>query len=212
MTGKPFLPGNPGNTVISSFSWNFCTETTQELSPDHLCSPVFLQGDWNLARVGLSPEHLEGLDPPTQLGNSRDGDVLISKVSDYVHGGQQSFALFSLREHPSRGPAGFSLVPLDSFQSFSSCCWFRLPSLSFLPSLDLCLHPLLLVLLLSFRGFLQFYFEHQLHFYRVCILPVSDHCTRRGQCPCSVTCPMAGPGGPPANQSNQQTSLTNKPV
>lgn len=113
-------------------------------------------------------------------------------------------------------------IPPEGLQDSSWFCWTRfaptLPAagsgcqVSFLPPLELGLHPLLLLLLLSFRGFLKFDFGHQLHCYHICTLPVSDHCTRRGQCPYSVTCPMARPGGPPANQFNQQTSLTSRTV
>lgn len=57
------------------------------------------------------------------------------------------------------------------------------------------------------EAFFKNYFEHQLHFYHIWILPVSAHSTRGGQCPCSVTCPVARPGGPSANQFNQQTCI-----
>lgn len=156
MTWKPFLPRSPGSTVISSFRTNFCPEPTQESelpgtrAPLLPCVPAGTL-DFGTGRAEPSP--------PARAGspNSRDGDILISKVSGSIHG------IFSPGE--SRVLPLFLLgdIPPEGLQDSPWSCWTR-----FTPSLPAagsgcqafpsflrwrCLHLLLLVFLLSFIGF-----------------------------------------------------------
>lgn len=187
MTWKLFLPWNPGNSVISGFRRDFCTETTQDSELPVTRAPLLPRVPAVTLKFGTAwaePSAPAGAGSPNTAVEQQRWRCP-HQIRFWLHawylkpGGQQSFALFSaggtsLLRSCRILPGTTGLVSLLLFLLLVEAAEHFLPS-----SPGLCLHPLLVLLLLSFRGFLKFYFEHQLCFYSIWILPVSDHGTRR---------------------------------